>query len=231
MEKNTALQLCIDTTDPGNPVCNVRWNIRREAFSFLDGFEEYVICDGCCYPGPRSVLNTVAHLSDGIHKLDEAMLTALRRHYQDAPYLFTLQGEGPKKSEPSTPRQSADTQKSIRQSGHPTNVFRYFGFERFPSCCRTSGTQFGRQQYTVCSAQKDFHGRACAVIFFPYSHIRAENGKFSFFTIEARRFAEYRPEKAEFVPFTCYWPIYSKMSREQRAGIFTGATSFGREMH
>lgn len=220
MVKTPAVQLRVDTTDPARPLCEVRWNARREALSFLDGFDEYVISDGRCFPGPRQILNAVAHLPDGTHKLDEQMLSTLRSHYQDAPYLFQRQADNPPQPFPSHPAAPAHKKAPEDIIQQTFAAFRDFAnsVHPVPSAAKASSAP---KRSVPPPPPKEFSMGGPALLSFSHAaNVRAENGKFTFFTIEAKRFADYRPEKAEFVPFTCYWPVYSKMSREQRAWYF-----------
>lgn len=229
MEKSPAVQLCVDTTDPEHPSCEVHWNAHREALCFLDGFDEYTISGGHCYPGPRQVINAVSHLADGTHPLDERMLSALRAHYRDAPYLFQIRGS--LYAEDPAPARRAGMPVRAKPEGENLSgdniiqqtfaAFRDFA-ESFRTVPNTAQPARSTPGYGVPPPPpKTFSVDGPALLSFSHTaNVRAENGKFAFFTIEAKRFADYRPEKAEFVPFTCYWPVYSKMSREQRAWYF-----------
>lgn len=55
---------------------------------------------------------------------------------------------------------------------------------------------------------------------------RSGTSRFVHFVVEAKRLADAPARPAEFVPFTCYWPTYANMSREQRAWYFYWRDAF-----
>lgn len=57
---------------------------------------------------------------------------------------------------------------------------------------------------------------------------RAGTARFVHFVVEAKRLVNAPARPAEFVPFTCYWPTYANMSREQRAWYFYWRDAFYR---
>ena len=57
---------------------------------------------------------------------------------------------------------------------------------------------------------------------------RPGTSRFVHFVIEAKRLTSASVRPAEFVPFSCYWPTYANMSREQRAWYFYWRDSFYR---
>ena len=57
---------------------------------------------------------------------------------------------------------------------------------------------------------------------------RAGTSRFVHFVVEAKRLVNAPAHPAEFVPFTCYWPTYANMSREQRAWYFYWRDAFYR---
>ncbi len=57
---------------------------------------------------------------------------------------------------------------------------------------------------------------------------RAGTSRFVHFVVEAKRAVNVPVRPAEFVPFTCYWPTYANMSREQRAWYFYWRDAFYR---
>lgn len=57
---------------------------------------------------------------------------------------------------------------------------------------------------------------------------RAGTSRFVHFVVEAKRLVSAPARPAEFVPFTCYWPTYANMSREQRAWYFYWRDAFYR---
>ncbi len=232
LETAPAVVLTMDTSDEANPVCRVHWNADRKALSFLYGFEEYALSHDTFYPGPRMALSAVSHLEDGEHHIDARTLALLRGFYRDAPYLFRVSAGRFTAAAPqfALPREKqVEIEKDIRVERSfsvPQVVqqtlgdFLDFRPDRTP-------VQAKAERPIPAPAPKKIELDGPALLSFSHSaHVRAENGKFTFFILEARRFAEYVPERAEFVPFTCYWPIYTKMSREQRAWYFYWRQSF-----
>lgn len=57
---------------------------------------------------------------------------------------------------------------------------------------------------------------------------RPGTSRFVHFVVEAKRLVNAPARPAEFVPFTCYWPTYANMSREQRAWYFYWRDAFYR---
>lgn len=57
---------------------------------------------------------------------------------------------------------------------------------------------------------------------------RPGTSKFVHFVVEAKRLVNAPAPPATFVPFTCYWPTYGNMSREQRAWYFYWRNEFYR---
>ena len=55
---------------------------------------------------------------------------------------------------------------------------------------------------------------------------RPGTARFAHFVVEAKRLTTAPAPPAEFVPFSCYWPTYANMSREQRAWYFYWRDSF-----
>ena len=60
------------------------------------------------------------------------------------------------------------------------------------------------------------------------SQNRSGTARFVHFVVEAKRSIHVPARPAEFVPFTCYWPTYANMSREQRAWYFYWRDAFYR---
>ena len=55
---------------------------------------------------------------------------------------------------------------------------------------------------------------------------RTGTSRFAHFISEAKRLANVSVRAAEFVPFSCYWPTYANMSREQQAWYFYWRDAF-----
>lgn len=233
LETAPAVELEVDASDETRPVCAVHWNADRRALSFLPGFEEFALSHDVFYPGPRMALAAVSHLEDGEHVLDANTLKLLRSHYNDAPYLFkSVSG----RFTPAAPQFALPREKDVhidkdirieRSFSAPQVVQQTLGDFLDFRPDRTPRAPVRTESSVPAPAPKKIEMDGPALLSFSHSaHVRTENGKFTFFILEAKRFSEYVPEKAEFVPFTCYWPIYTKMSREQRAWYFYWRQSF-----
>ena len=226
-----AVEIEVDSSSEEAPTCTLRWNADRRALSFLPGFEEFVLSRGVIYPGPQNVLSAVAHMEDGQHSLSARELSLFRTYYRDAPYLFKASAGRftPAKPQFALPREKhAEAEKDIqieRSFSSPQVVQQTLG--EFFNLNLASSRVTGTERPVPTPAPKEIKMDGPALLSFSHkAHVRAENGRFTFFILEAKRFAEYVPEKAEFVPFTCYWPMYAKMSREQRAWYFYWRQSF-----
>jgi hypothetical protein len=196
-----AASVIVKKVEAGAVTYDLKWNAPPDSLCEIPGFSGYCESGGEIYRGSPEVLSNLP-CEDGSHSASGDGAAALGALAEAAPYLFSgddlpmLQMLG-------------------RKTGASSGIALTYGFseQKIPAdaAARPEIRQFDGPVLVSASIK-------------PYVH--ADSGKYMKFINEAKRLAEYKGTKSDYLPFYAYWPTYDSMTKDRRNWYFYWRSEF-----